>query len=682
MTREFQGFTWKRLHLHSKKESQEQIAANVKVIKASSGLLAPVNGSERHLSLGTGHAAAFVKAANHGCRTPISYIQDMDGNINLLFLKMQKHYKIMLEQGWMFTQLPWQVEAAWPNSPDVLQRALNSTSEVHSAVTELEGAVTIAECLESGDDEETAIATATSGSPTWASYAQLLAQLAKQYGGGKKVPLLHKLDGFAKKHGENRRLGEEFLQAVVNGFKYADPSIQLPRIVDMLLTTNMVSQRLVDGVARCLTKTDVSSLGGNKRVFLLQTVENHLEEAEAICNHLLANHPDTLKPDSDIAEKISNIEGLFKVRLGAHICKKGKQTFERKDWASVDDIVRAFCKEVHGMIDGVDGCQLPLFSSTWVTIVAGAKADAEEEKMQTSKVELMTVERLKSTEEAAKRKGYKQGSMIFEKAVGLKAGLYEIIVLGDECELAERDSFKPVEALRNVKVSFDTLWKNWITFSGVASVRLDVDWSGHAMWKQTDGLLELSKAKLFEALFDHANDNPVTPQDVVLCIKPVCLRANRDFKTQELVLVPCVPHMANLTITKGSGLDLDMQVGSGQTKLRFFVVKPSQPTKAFDEWKHESVNPFWGVGSTHNQADANLKYQIVKIDDISFQVLTTRRSVKKMDVLQYYKEALVATPLKDATSVETKADEGATGEPPAAPKKSGAAAPSKRLRVR
>ena len=57
----------------------------------------------------------------------------------------------MLEVGWDFLQLPWQVEAAWPKAPYVLQRALNSTSEVHSAVTELEGAVTIAEGLESGE---------------------------------------------------------------------------------------------------------------------------------------------------------------------------------------------------------------------------------------------------------------------------------------------------------------------------------------------------------------------------------------------------------------------------------------------------------------------------------------------------------------------------------------------------
>ena len=67
---------------------QEQIDANVKVISASKGMLAPVTGKERLRTLGTGHASAFCKAANAGCRTPISYLQDAAGRINLPFLTM------------------------------------------------------------------------------------------------------------------------------------------------------------------------------------------------------------------------------------------------------------------------------------------------------------------------------------------------------------------------------------------------------------------------------------------------------------------------------------------------------------------------------------------------------------------------------------------------------------------
>ena len=264
---------------------------------------------------------------------------------------MQRQYKTMLEKGWEFTQLPWQVEAAWPTSPDLLQRALNSTSEVHSSVTELEGAVTIAECLETGMSDHEAVQTAASGNPLWEPYAKTLAELAKRYGGGHQVPLLHKLDTFSKKHGENRRLGEEFLAAVVSSFKYPDPSLVLPRVVDMLLTTNMVAPKVVDGVARCITKSDVTSLSMAKKLPVLQEIEGHLGEADDICAFVLKNHPSIAKDkDGDFTNSIENLEGLFKVRLGAFVTKKGEQTFEKKAYESIESIVQTFPKKCYDFL--------------------------------------------------------------------------------------------------------------------------------------------------------------------------------------------------------------------------------------------------------------------------------------------------------------------------------------------
>ena len=182
--------------------------ANEKVIKSAKGMLANVNGMERALTLGTGHCAAFCKAANAGCKTPISHLSNNDGFIDLAALKRQKEFKKMLEVGWSFVYLPAQVEMAWPTAPDIIQKALNASNEVHASCSELEGAVTIAEHLESGAALADAIAAANASNPIWSSYTDELATLAQYYGGGKHVPLLHKLDSFAKQHGENRRLGQ------------------------------------------------------------------------------------------------------------------------------------------------------------------------------------------------------------------------------------------------------------------------------------------------------------------------------------------------------------------------------------------------------------------------------------------------------------------------------------------
>ena len=49
---------------------------------ASNGLLAKISGSERLISVGCGHTAAFIKAAMAGCRTDQLAIQKADGAID------------------------------------------------------------------------------------------------------------------------------------------------------------------------------------------------------------------------------------------------------------------------------------------------------------------------------------------------------------------------------------------------------------------------------------------------------------------------------------------------------------------------------------------------------------------------------------------------------------------------
>ena len=74
-------------------------------MRNSKGMLADVNGSERVLSVGTGHTAAFCRAANAGCKTNISSIKDNAGVIDLARLKRQPGFKQMLEIGWDWTVL-------------------------------------------------------------------------------------------------------------------------------------------------------------------------------------------------------------------------------------------------------------------------------------------------------------------------------------------------------------------------------------------------------------------------------------------------------------------------------------------------------------------------------------------------------------------------------------------------
>ena len=58
----------------------QQIAKNALLIRRSNGLLAPINGSERYLTVGAGHTCAGCKHADAGGKTPIPELQCEDGS--------------------------------------------------------------------------------------------------------------------------------------------------------------------------------------------------------------------------------------------------------------------------------------------------------------------------------------------------------------------------------------------------------------------------------------------------------------------------------------------------------------------------------------------------------------------------------------------------------------------------
>ena len=70
---------------------------------------------------------AFVRASNAGCRTPFKELQDATGHISKEILCRDPEFKTMIEEGWEFIVLPWQVGATWPQLAEFAQRALNAS---------------------------------------------------------------------------------------------------------------------------------------------------------------------------------------------------------------------------------------------------------------------------------------------------------------------------------------------------------------------------------------------------------------------------------------------------------------------------------------------------------------------------------------------------------------------------
>ena len=97
---------------------------------------------------------------------------------------------------------------------------------------------------------------AIAGNPPCKDYAKQLLVLARDYGVGTGAVRVQALDTIAKMYNETKVMGEEVLTAIMN--------VKLPlactRFRHGLMICNLTSTKVVDGIARCIGKGDVSAL--------------------------------------------------------------------------------------------------------------------------------------------------------------------------------------------------------------------------------------------------------------------------------------------------------------------------------------------------------------------------------------------------------------------------------------
>ena len=139
-------------------------------------------------------------------------------------------YNVMINEGWAFEILPWQVETTWSWLPEFAQRPLNASNSVGNDATEWETAITMNENYENMENPswEMVVDAATAGNPQCSTYAWSIQKLVEFYGGGTNVPYIVEQDEFAKTMSENRCLGEEFTKAIADTtLNKFDPMVDL-----------------------------------------------------------------------------------------------------------------------------------------------------------------------------------------------------------------------------------------------------------------------------------------------------------------------------------------------------------------------------------------------------------------------------------------------------------------------
>ena len=636
---------------------EEQISFNQKQIDRADGLLANINGTEVSLTLACGHMAAFIRAAESGCRTSEPTLADRNGHINKeSIIKNDNGFESLFNVGWEWTEYDWRVDAAWPQFADIAQRAFNASNTVPSTSSEMEVLASIGEfaSLEgkhSREDYERYEEAATAGNPACTSYAKLLSSFDELYGGGVGSPIVHELDIFQKGYAENLILGEEFLSGVVEG-KLHDTKL-MGRSRQAAIAANLTAPKKVNGVAKLLSRSDFLGLRRHKETPIMD--ERFQKAADVL---------QTITDEKKITElQRIDLYHRFLVRYICFMCGKGSLTFEKKDYKTSIAIIELLADEV------VEDVKLKAFTKAvfiklmGVTVPDPAKQDDKtpggapakppqpeaDDKQSTAPIGLSDLE---DPVFIAKRSGFEKDKMIYEKSTG-RDTIYKIIDIGTKIEIKEQSNDKTIDC--SLKIELAALLTKFVPFKGDMQLIMDASMvDKYGVEGNADIALDMAKAQLFNTMCTYAMDtaSPSYKGKLQFRVKPMEVRVTCAFKKHELIFVPNPLQMHQIS-TKASTSVIKttyaVTMPNGD-KVELMVPRLSQPNsvdpKVVERFK--VINPYFWVGSTNDKETGNCEEAIVTmVSGIRFSIIRNSKAIKKNEVLKLYTEPKRASPLQD-----------------------------------
>ena len=169
-----------------------QIDANAKLVAQSGGLLAPLNGKERFLTVSSSHTSAWLKALDSGLTGPPEFqVQLKAGD-----LQSDSVYDL-LQNGWEWVIISSLVEKQWKEMPAFLAMALNASNANQKQMSEVECASALAEALGLGYNITQAYHQVLVCDPACKSSLPDICQYVCKFGGGNGMPIVKFLSKFS-----------------------------------------------------------------------------------------------------------------------------------------------------------------------------------------------------------------------------------------------------------------------------------------------------------------------------------------------------------------------------------------------------------------------------------------------------------------------------------------------------
>ena len=221
-------------------------------------------------------------------------LQDGSGCLSVQGLaKNDEVFDELINSGWHWIVFSEGAETAWPSLPSFLQYAYNSGNSLYTVKGEMESAMEIATMAKSAPvpvDYESIVQHVRKSQPACSSYLGKLAEFCQLYS-IEGCNTIAELDGFSKRWGDSRMLGEEYVTVVVETHFFGGAPHR--KIRKCLMATNLVSNEVVDGIARLVVKSDIA------KITKMHEQCKHVEESITKCDTLVAKliEDNTLRAD-------------------------------------------------------------------------------------------------------------------------------------------------------------------------------------------------------------------------------------------------------------------------------------------------------------------------------------------------------------------------------------------------
>ena len=421
--------------------------------------------------------------------------------------------------------------------------------------------------------------------------------------GGKDSPMVDFLSHMSKQFGDNPTLGEEFMHAVVETQWSKTTMHPLTKVA--LTVANCTSMKLIDGVAKLITKTDILALKAKKYETILNEVERSLGFLWTALTEMSA---------LDRYDKFK-IFSKYCIRYSLFITNKQKHGREGKVYSM---------EEIKAMMNNdlktpVTASSLPLSASSVKPEGASQEAEALDISQANSSMFIATLGLKIGNTYTIKDQGTSRVWLLTEMT-DKEVTLVHIPLLEPTKKLTMK--FKESEIVDNLKQSKAKL-----------PTLVDPKLLDALIPSNNDMCtLEFQKAEVFLALVNAYNQWDLEATDMLLQDTPHhAVYANHDMKKGFVQLVPYPEKISSIVMKEPSGSSAKHGVVRylGNT---FYIMGPKNYKIDGATGKVDGIfAPFWGCLKEDTGGSLELKFKQFSIEGgtCEIQILTNTESIAK-----------------------------------------------------